>query len=66
MMEIFSGGMRGVSVGSMLPAAYASLGNITGPTSGVGGFRDTTGKILVKGLVNDDCKGMYVKSRSAN
>lgn len=42
-MEIFSAGMRGVRVGSMLPAAKARLGN-TGPTSGVGGFRDATGK----------------------
>lgn len=48
-MEIFSAGMSGVRVGSMLPAAKARLGN-TDPTSGVGGFRDATGKGPARGV----------------
>lgn len=40
-MEIFSAGMSGVSVGSMLPVAKAKLGN-TGPANGLGGFSDAT------------------------
>lgn len=40
-IEIFSAGMSGVSVGSMVPAAKAKLGN-TGPANGLGGFSDAT------------------------
>lgn len=42
-MEIFSAGMSGVSVGSMLPTAKAKLGK-TGAAKGLGGFRDATGE----------------------
>lgn len=46
-MDIFSEGMSGVSVGSMLPVAKAKLGN-TGPANGLGGFSDATGESPVR------------------
>lgn len=41
-MEIFSGGIRGVRVASILSAAKASLGKTTGALSEMDRFRDTT------------------------